>query len=218
MGRTTAVVSSQRCRIKSPRRVVFGRISGDSRCRTNCGPKRPLPGRLRMTLSRKSGRLSTRSLHSCQRRSQSRSGSRIGGNSTPLCKLRDPGSMGPCPRWLDNHAAFQRRRRAGDRWDALTVLRAAGRLDLTWLPGAGLGGRAGIRFTCPGERGGPGSRPRTFGIMTAQAPDQARCSRAAASGASRSGLACSGRPTIARSRPAARQATACATTSSRSSW
>ena len=40
--------------------------------------------------------------------------------------------MGPCPRWLDNHAAFQRRWRAGDRWPSwpAIVRRYAGTIAL----------------------------------------------------------------------------------------
>jgi hypothetical protein len=63
--------------------------------------------------------------------------------------------------------------RRANQWvtaDALTVLRAAGRLDLTWLPERGTDRTPGDSVIPPGERGRPGSRSRTFGIITTQNP------------------------------------------------
>jgi hypothetical protein len=54
--------------------------------------------------------------------------------------------------------------------DALTVLRAAGRLDLTWLPERGTGRTRRDEVLPAGGAGRAGSRSRTFGIITTENP------------------------------------------------
>jgi len=63
--------------------------------------------------------------------------------------------------------------RRANQWvtaDALTVLRAAGRLDLTCYGARDWQDARGFGPPARESRGGPGSRPRTFGIITTQNP------------------------------------------------